>query len=165
MKVKKMDTQDWNSKVIELNEFIATDAVNDQLAQVLNFQITLGSENEEQRDRVWDSIKSLIRGMPGSPVRRGIKPSLPASVRVVVDSVVQTVEDASRNFFNHDSTIQAVILKHGKAGGGAFADATEYASYMGKKARSAMTKAFKAETWDGTLEGLTDGMPVHDEEE
>ena len=160
-----MDETNWNSHVIELKEFIATDAVNDQLAQVLNFQITLGSENVEQRERVWDSIKSLIRGMPGSPVRRGIKPSLPASVRVVVDSVVQTVEEASRNFFTHDSTIQAVILKHGKAGGGAFADASEYASYMGKKARSAMTKAYKAETWDGTLEGLTDGMPVYDEEE
>ena len=155
----------WTARTEEVSDFIATEGFDEQLRQVIQFQLNFGNENTAQQERVWDSIKSLIRGMPGSPVRRGIKPSLPASVRVVVDSVVQTVEDASRNFFNHDSTIQAVILKHGKAGGGAFADATEYASYMGKKARSSMTKAFKAETWDGTLEGLTDGMPVHDEEE
>lgn len=149
-----MEEINWNSHVVELEEFMATDAVSDQLAQVLQFQINLGNENEEQRDRVWDSIKSLIRGMPGSPVRRGIKPSLPAAVRVVVDSVVNTVESASTDFFNADGAIQAVVLKHGKAGGGSYESASDYANYMGKKARSNMTKAYKATTWDGTLDGL-----------
>ena len=137
-----------------MEEFIATDAVSEQLAQVLQFQINLGNENEEQRERVWDSIKSLIRGMAGSPVRRGIKPSLPAAVRVVVDSVVNTVESASTDFYNHDAVIQAVVLKHGKAGGGSYASASEYASYMGKKARTAMTRKYKDGSWDGSLDGL-----------
>ncbi len=149
-----MDEVNWNSHVLELEEFMATDAVSEQLAQVLQFQINLGNENEEQRERVWDSIKSLIRGMPGSPVRRGIKPSLPAAVRVVVDSVVNTVESAATDFFNADASIQAVVLQHGKAGGGAYASASDYATYLGKKARSNMTKMFKAGNWDGSLDGL-----------
>ena len=123
-----MDETIWNSKCIELEEFMATDAVSEQLGQVLQFQINLGNENEEQRERVWDSIKSLIRGMAGSPVRRGMKPSLPAAVRVVVDSVVNTVETAATDFFNSDAVIQAVVLKHGKAGGGSYASASDYAT-------------------------------------
>jgi hypothetical protein len=149
-----MEEVNWNSHVLELEEFMATDAVSEQLSQVLQFQINLGNENEEQRERVWDSIKSLIRGMPGSPVRRGIKPSLPAAVRVVVDSVVNTVETSASDFFNSDAAIQAVVLQHGKAGGGAYASASDYASYLGKKARSNMTKMFKAGSWDGSLDGL-----------
>ena len=127
-----MEEVNWNSHVLELEEFMATDAVSEQLGQVLQFQINLGNANEEQRDRVWDSIKSLIRGMAGSPVRRGIKPSLPAAVRVVVDSVVNTVESAATDFFNADGAIQAVVLKHGKAGGGCYGNANEYATYLGK---------------------------------
>tara|TARA_Y100000361_G_scaffold127382_1_gene121748 strand:+ start:22 stop:507 length:486 start_codon:yes stop_codon:yes gene_type:complete len=149
-----MEEVNWNSHVLELEEFMATDAVSEQLSQVLQFQINLGNENEEQRERVWDSIKSLIRGMPGSPVRRGIKPSLPAAVRVVVDSVVNTVETSASDFFNSDAAIQAVVLQHGKAGGGAYASASDYASYLGKKARSNMTKMFKEGSWDGSLDGL-----------
>ena len=160
-----MEEGNWNSHVLELEEFMATDAVSEQLSQVLQFQINLGNENEEQRERVWDSIKSLIRGMPGSPVRRGIKPSLPAAVRVVVDSVVNTVESASSDFFNADPTIQAVVLKHGKAGGGAFASSSEYATYLGKKARTAMTRLYKDGAWDGSLDGLLGTVEHSDEEE
>tara|TARA_R110001592_G_scaffold224032_2_gene479579 strand:- start:22568 stop:23047 length:480 start_codon:yes stop_codon:yes gene_type:complete len=159
-----MEEVNWNSHVLELEEFMQTDAVSEQLGQVLQFQINLGNANEEQRERVWDSIKSLIRGMPGSPVRRGIKPSLPAAVRVVVDSVVNTLESSATDFFNSDGVIQAVVLKHGKAGGGSYANATEYANYLGKKARSNMTKAYKAQTWDGSLDGLLQ-IELNDEEE
>lgn len=162
-----MDEVTWNSHVVELEEFINTEAVSEGLGQVLNFQINLGNENAEERDRMWDSIKSLIRGLPGSPVRRGIKPSLPAAVRVVADSTVNTVEAAATQFYNYDPVIAAVILKHGKAGGGSFESASAYATYLGKKARSAMTKAYKAGSWDGSLEGLTAGISsdTGDEEE
>ena len=161
-----MDETTWNSHVLELQEFMDTDAVSDQLSQVLQFQINLGNENEEQQQRVWDSIKSLIRGMPGSPVRSGIKPSLPASVRVVVDSVVNTVESAATDFFNHDAVIQAVVLKHGKAGGGNYASASDYATYLGKKSRTSMTKLYKAGSWDGSLDGLLGSIDTAlDEEE
>jgi len=165
MEMINMEEQTWNSHVVELEEFMATDAVNEGLGQVLQYQIIWGNDDTENRDKAWESIKSLIRGLPGSPVRRGIKPSLPASVRVVADSTVNTVEEAANAFFNYDPVIQAVVLQHGKAGGGPYANSTDYANYLGKKARAAMTKAFKEGTWDGTTSGLLANTQTSSEEE
>ena len=42
-----MEEVNWNSHVLELEEFMQTDAVSEQLGQVLQFQINLGNANEE----------------------------------------------------------------------------------------------------------------------
>ena len=74
----------WTARTEEVSDFIGTEGFDEQLRQVIQFQLNFGNENTAQQERVWDSIKSMIRGLDGSPVRRGKKSNLPASVNVAV---------------------------------------------------------------------------------
>ena len=93
--------------------------------------VNFGNENEENQEKVWESIKSMIRGMPGSPVRRGKKSNLPASVNVVIDQIGSEVAAASEDYFNSLPILQAVLLRHGKSGGGRCTDGGDYADIFG----------------------------------
>ena len=90
----------WQARTEEVSEFIATEGFDEQLRQVIQFQVNFGNENEGQQERVWDSIKSMIRGLDGSPVRRGKKSNLPASVNVAVDGIVSDVASLHANLFD-----------------------------------------------------------------
>ena len=53
-------------------------------------------------------------------VRRGKKSNLPASVNVAIDNIVGDVASIHANLFDSNPLLQAVLLKHGKSGGGAY---------------------------------------------
>ena len=156
--------ESWSARIEEVSEFIGTDGFDAQLAQVLQFQMNFGNENEENQEKVWESIKSMIRGMPGSPVRRGKKSNLPASVNVVIDQIGSEVAAASEDYFNSLSILQAVLLRHGKSGGGSFTDGGAYAVSVRNKVVSQLKKSY-GDSWDGTRDGLLESISVADEEE
>ena len=157
----------WQARTEEVSEFIATEGFDEQLRQVIQFQVNFGNENTEQQERVWDSIKSMIRGLDGSPVRRGKKSNLPASVNVAIDGIVSDVENLHADFYNSNSLLPAVLLKHGKSGGGAYASGSAYGAAMGKKTRTLLKKMYDEGTWNGEVSGLSAPAAVssHDEEE
>ena len=156
-----MTMDGWQARTEEVAEFIAVDGFDAQLRQVVNFQITFGNENPEQQDRVWDSIKSMIRGLDGSPVRRGKKSNLPASVNVAVAQICGEVSDLAATWFDENSLLQCVLLKHGKAGGGSYATGADYGEALSKKIGTMLKKMYNDGSWDGTTEGLS---PVADSE-
>jgi len=165
----------WNARTEEVNEFIATDGFDEQLCQVIQFQLNFGNENPEQQERVWDSIKSMIRGLDGSPVRRGKKSNLPASVNVAVDQICNEVGSLQATLFNENPVLQAVLLKHGKAGGGSFATGGDYGDSVAKRVRTLLKNMYGGKTndsgqliypeWDGSVDGLLSTIAVNDEEE
>jgi hypothetical protein len=159
----------WQARTEEVGEFIATEGFDPQLSQVIQFQVNFGNENPEQQERVWDSIKSMIRGLDGSPVRRGKKSNLPASVNVAIDQIVGEVVSLHTNLFDSNPLLQAVLLKHGKSGGGAYATGADYGASCGTKARSLLKRMYAGDenvpAWDGTADGLTATVISHDEEE
>ena len=155
----------WTARTEEVGEFIATEGFDEQLRQVIQFQLNFGNENPEQQDRVWDSIKSMIRGLEGSPVRRGKKSNLPASVNVAVDQVCNEVGTIHADLFNGNSLLQAVLLKHGKAGGGAYESGEAYGKAVSKKTRTLLKKMYAAESWNGTYDGLSSSVTVYASEE
>jgi hypothetical protein len=171
--VKKMDG--WNARTEEVGEFIATDGFDEQLRQVIQFQLNFGNENEEQQERVWDSIKSMIRGLDGSPVRRGKKSNLPASVNVAIDQICNEVASLHTSLFDENTSLQAVLLRHGKAGGGSYAAGSDYGVAVSKKTRTLLKNMYGGKTndagelvypeWDGTVDGLSATITVHEEEE
>ena len=162
----------WQARTEEVCEFIATDGFDEQLRQVIQFQVNFGNENEMQQDRVWDSIKSMIRGLDGSPVRRGKKSNLPASVNVAIDAIVGDVTSIHANLFDSNPLLQAVLLKHGKSGGGAYSTGADYGAAVGKKIRTLLKKMYSGDegvpSWDGTQGGITASVSAsesYDEEE
>ena len=155
----------WNARTEEVGEFIATEGFDAQLSQVIQFQLNFGNENPEQQDRVWDSIKSMIRGMDGSPVRRGKKSNLPASVNVAIDQIVGEVSNLHAGLFDSNPLLQAVLLKHGKAGGGSYENGGEYGVAVGKKTRTLLKRLHSEESWNGEYSGLTSSVVVYADEE
>jgi len=165
----------WNARTEEVSEFIATEGFDEQLGQVIQFQLDFGNENEEQQERVWDSIKSMIRGLDGSPVRRGKKSNLPASVNVAIDQICGEVASLHTDLFNDNIVLQAVLLKHGKSGGGSYSEGSEYGIAVSSKVRTLLKNMYSGKTndsgvltqpeWDGTVDGLTSTITVNEEEE
>jgi hypothetical protein len=156
----------WTARTEEVSDFIGTEGFDEQLRQVIQFQLNFGNENTAQQERVWDSIKSMIRGMEGSPVRRGKKSNLPASVNVAVDQICNEVAGLHANLFDSNPLLQAVLLKHGKAGGGAYDNGAAYGKAVSKKTRTLLKKMYAEESWNGAYSGLSASVAVsHDEEE
>ena len=166
-----MTMDGWQARTEEVADFIAVEGFDPQLRQVVSFQITFGNENPEQQERVWDSIKSMIRGLDGSPVRRGKKSNLPASVNVAIAQITGEVASLAADWYNATSLLQCVLLKHAKSGGGAYDDGDEYGASLSSKIGTRLKKMYAESSWDGTTEGLSapSAAPAvetsHDEEE
>ena len=155
----------WTARTEEVSDFIGTEGFDEQLRQVIQFQLNFGNENTAQQERVWDSIKSMIRGMEGSPVRRGKKSNLPASVNVAVDQICNEVGSIHASLFDSNPLLQAVLLKHGKAGGGSYENGTAYGKAVSKKTRTLLKKMYAEDSWNGSYDGLTSSVTVYAEEE
>ena len=156
----------WTARTEEVSGFIGTEGFDEQLRQVIQFQLNFGNENPAQQERVWDSIKSMIRGLDGSPVRRGKKSNLPASVNVAVDQICNEVGTLHANLFDSNPLLQAVLLKHGKAGGGSYDSGTSYGKAVSKKTRTLLKKMYAEDSWNGEYASLSASVAVsHDEEE
>jgi len=156
----------WTARTEEVSGFIGTEGFDEQLRQVIQFQLNFGNENPAQQERVWDSIKSMIRGLDGSPVRRGKKSNLPASVNVAVDQICNEVGTLHATLFDSNSILQAVLLKHGKAGGGNYANGAAYGKAVSKKTRTLLKKMYAEDSWNGEYASLSASVAVsHDEEE
>ena len=148
------DTQ-WDSLVIEVNEYLEADQTLDAgLRQVVELNLQIGTNNENEREAATGALKALLKGRDGTPFRRGQKSAVPASVRVAIDRICGIVEEASLNYYNHDPIIASITMKHIKSGGGAFENAEDYASAVLKRTRNNLGKMFKNDLWDGSVDSL-----------
>ena len=149
-----MDNTQWDSLCIEVNEYLEASTLDAGLRQVVELNLQIGTNNPNERSAAEGALKALLKGRDGTPFRRGQKSAVPASVRVSIDKICGVVEEASLNYFNHDEIMGSNTLKHIKSGGGSFDSAEDYASAVVKRTRSNLSKMYKAETWDGSIESL-----------
>jgi hypothetical protein len=150
-----MDNTQWESLVIEVNEYLEADGELDAgLKQVVQLNLQIGTNNPNERVAAQGALKALLKGRDGTPFRRGQKSAVPASVRVAIDRICGEVEEASVVYYNHDAIIGAITMKHIKSGGGQYDDAQDYASAVVKRTRNNLSKMYKDGTWDGTVDSL-----------
>ena len=150
-----MDNTQWDSLVIEVNEYLEADTTLDAgLRQVVELNLQIGQNNPNERDAALGALKALLKGRDGTPSRRGQKSAVPASVRVAIDRICGVVEEASVQYYNHDAIIGAITMKHIKSGGGSYEGAEDYASAVVKRTRNNLSKMFKDGNWDGSVESL-----------
>ena len=123
-----MENMKWESIVLDVNEYLeaATD-LEEGLAQVLRLNF-----REVYPSRVLQQV-----------VHRNL-----AAYRKHVCGVVET---AAIGYFNHDAIIGAVTFARG---GVTYDSAEDYAKAVVKSTRAKLAKAFKAQTWDGTVDSL-----------
>ena len=150
-----MDNTQWDSLVIEVNEYLEADTTLDAgLRQVVELNLQIGQNNPNERDAALGALKALLKGRDATPSRRGQKSAVPASVRVAIDRICGVVEEASVQYYNHDAIIGAITMKHIKSGGGSYEGAEDYASAVVKRTRNNLSKMFKDGNWDGSVESL-----------
>ncbi len=150
-----MDNTQWDSLVIEVNEYLEADTTLDAgLRQVIELNLQIGTNNPNEREAAQGALKALLKGRDGTPFRRGQKSAVPASVRVAIDRICGVVEEAATNYYNHDGIIGSITMKHIKSGGGAYDGAEDYASAVVKRTRNNLSKMFKDGSWDGSLDSL-----------
>lgn len=150
-----MDNTQWDSLVIEVNEYLEADTTLDAgLRQVIELNLQIGTNNPNEREAAQGALKALLKGRNGTPFRRGQKSAVPASVRVAIDRICGVVEEAATNYYNHDGIIGSITMKHIKSGGGAYEGAEDYASAVVKRTRNNLSNMFKDGSWDGSLDSL-----------
>jgi hypothetical protein len=89
-------------------------------------------------------------------------------VNVAIDGIVSDVENLHAEFYNSNSLLPAILLKHGKSGGGAYNGGAAYGAAVGKKTRTLLKKMYDDGSWNGEVSGLSAPSPVspsYDEEE
>lgn len=150
-----MDNTEWDSLVIEVNEYLEADTTLDAgLRQVVELNLQIGTNNPNEQEAATGALKALLKGRDGTPFRRGQKSAVPASVRVSIDRICGVVEEAALGYYNHDAIIGAISMKHIKSGGGSFEDAEEYSATVVKRTRNSLGKMFKSGSWDGSVDSL-----------
>ena len=144
---------DWNDTV-ELVEGFCIEAFekDNHISKVVRLLIDSGNNEESERPNALKSIKAILQNRDGSPFRQGVRSNLPVRVKVNIGKISRMVRNASIAYF--DSVPSLLIRKHGKSGGGGYANANEYANNEVKKIKIVLQRRFSKGEWDGTMEGI-----------
>lgn len=151
LELKKMENTEWNSLVLDVNEYLEAADLEAGLNQVISLNLEIGTNDETERENCRNAIKALLRGRDGTPFRKGKKPSVPTSVRVAIDRICGVVSEASLQYFNADEIIGQVTFARG---GALYETAEDYAASVVKRTRSALVKQYKEQLWDGSVDSL-----------
>lgn len=137
--ISKMKSMQTNMKENKVNDI----ALENLLKQGIK------STDETQANQFWSSVRALVKAMG----HEGLMPSrstLPESVQQSISTAVDDVIEASINFYNH-GIVGSVIFRHGKSGGGTFANAEDYAKTMAQITGGKLREHYKSKAWDGKL--------------
>ena len=146
MEIKKIQ-----SRAKQMQATMKTDKIeNVALSSMLDMVVKC--KDESQAQNFWASIRALCKTIPNSPFTVN-RSNLPLEVQEALASIKAEIVEASTIFYN-TGNISRVLTKHGKSGGGLFANAEEYATMMANMTYGKLRQQYNAKSWDGTLAGL-----------
>jgi hypothetical protein len=147
-----MENTEWESIVLDVTEYLeAATGLEDGLSQVIQLNLSIGTNNPEERPAALGALKALLRGRDGTPFRKGKKPAVPTAVRVAIDRICGVVSQSSMDYFNSDEIIASVTFARG---GALYESAEDYAASVVKRTRNALVGQYKEGSWDGSVESL-----------
>ena len=165
-----MDDQKWSKNENKVREYLANPA-NDEhvggMAAVIEWNLEQGLNDVENRKRFWTNITNLFAMLPNSPISRGRESNLPEGVQQSITQIAVQYAEAFSAPFATDPLFGEIVRKHGKSGGGQYADSDAYSAYLEKQMRSRLTgyyrnhlkivageiKAGSVVSWDGEMNG------------
>ena len=157
-----MSDIDWDSVKMKVDSCLEGDVdgvIPGDVRSLASMLIETGDNNVDNRAALANSIKAMLKDFPSGKAvwRRGNQGLLPAAAMVVVDSACEEIRAAAYDFFEATQQYsQPLLRKHGKSKGApVYVDADDYANSLAKKARGTARDLFKAEEWDGSLDGLS----------
>ena len=113
----------------------------------------------DDRTPLIESLRSIFKTIDPNKVsgafRTGKASSLPASVISVLGGIMSDVRANLQDMFNAPH-MEYLLTPHGKSKdmGHLFVNDEQYAEYEAKRIESRLTRWYREQIWNGTLEGL-----------
>jgi hypothetical protein len=153
-----MDDASWEKRKAKVSTFLASNDIG-EMEQVINWNMTSGDNDEDNRKRYWTSITTLFGMLPNSPLGRGRESDLPNEVQQTILDICGMATPILEAL--HDDDLMGGLLeRHGKSGGGLYETAQEYAEKEVKAIKGRLTKYARnhikevedVHTWDGSID-------------
>ena len=110
---------------------------------VIEWNLEQGQNDPENRKRFWTNITNLFAMLPNNPIGRGRESDLPEAVQQSITQIAAQYANAYSAVFSTDPLFGEIVRKHGKSGGGVYADADEYADSLEKSMKSRLTTYYR----------------------
>tara|TARA_R110000751_G_scaffold10563_1_gene38396 strand:+ start:843 stop:1376 length:534 start_codon:yes stop_codon:yes gene_type:complete len=156
-----MEDEKWNKNKSKIQAYMETHDLGD-MAAVINWNLTQGDNDKDNRKRFWSSITTLFGMLDDSPISRGRESNLPDEVQNLINTYCAIFAQAHAALFATDPLFGELIRKHGKSGGGVYEDADEYAAGQSKSMRMKLTRYYRNHLKGITNEPTWDGTSVND---
>ena len=161
-----MDDTKWNKNESKVSLYLENNDVGDMEA-VINWNLEQGRNDPENRKRFWNNITNLFAMLPNSPISRGRESDLPEEIQQIITQIAAQYAEAASAFFATDPLYGEIVRKHGKSGGGRYADVEEYEATLLKSMKSRLTGYYRNSLkiasgekssndtiyWDGEMQG------------
>tara|TARA_A100001201_G_scaffold29362_1_gene31781 strand:+ start:155 stop:715 length:561 start_codon:yes stop_codon:yes gene_type:complete len=165
--------ESWNDTLLKAQGMIDADeagSISQDVKNAYQMLATVGTQQFESTGEtpvnVQKAIKETLRGQNGYPWRKGGGGVLPATALSVVDSLCSEAANSfGRAFDECGEGIRAFLTPHGRSTKASYLDGSDYGAHISSVIKKNATSLYKAEVWDGTLDGLSSAIMEDDESE
>ena len=137
-----MDDLKWSKNESKVLTYLENNDVGDMQA-VIEWNLNQGRDDKENRKRFWTNITNLFAMLPNSPISRGRESDLPEEVQQSITQIAAQYAQAFSAPFVTDPLYGEIVRKHGKSGGGVYANVEEYEATLAKSMKSRLTTYYR----------------------
>jgi len=152
-----MNDEAWNKRIDKINTYLDSNDLG-EMAAVIRWNITEGTNDASNRKRFWTSITTLFGMLPDSPISRGRESDLPEAVQQAITAMSVKYAEAYCAAFVTDPLFGEIVRKHGKSGGGVYSTVDEYGNSLKSSMKSRLTTYYRnhlkgqsGPNWDGSV--------------
>ena len=168
-----MNNEKWTTKRELIVSYVNNNDVGAFNLIVMGTVEAIDKTQPDDRTPLIESLRSIFKTIDPNKVsgafRTGKASSLPASVISVLGGIMSDVRANLQDLFNAPH-MSSLLTPHGKSKdmGNLFVNDEQYAEYEAKRIESRLTRWYREQIWNGTLEGLSTlsfpSMEVEEEE-
>lgn len=156
-----MNTEKFSANIAKVRAWMNENDAG-EMGAILEAQMRLPANDDQERERIWSAIRAIAGMLPNSPIKKGRGSSLPLEVQTLIDAISHEYGVEMGVAWNAGDN-RYLMRKHGKSGGGLFANQDEVLESHKAKMASELKKRFNDGIWDGTREGLySQNFPVQE---
>tara|TARA_R100000008_G_scaffold12468_1_gene6228 strand:+ start:2372 stop:2905 length:534 start_codon:yes stop_codon:yes gene_type:complete len=171
-----MEDDKWNKNKAKVELYLESHDLGDMEA-VIRWNLNQGDNDPDNRKRFWTSITTLFGMLPDSPISRGRESSLPDEIQQAITTISVTYANAFAVTFASQALFGEIVRKHGKSGGGTYANEDEYRDSLQNAMKGRLTTYYRNHlkgvtnqpSWDGSMNGeipnIVDATQASEEEE
>ena len=157
----KMEDEKWNARVSMIESHMANNDVGD-MAAVLQWNLTQGTTDTDNRKRYWSNITNMFATVDNSPIRLGKASTQPLKVQESKTQICATYVQGLIVLFASHPLYGDTERARGKKGYTPYTSAEAYANAQGKNLHSRLTSYYNSYVAKNETEPQWDGLTNKD---